>query len=159
LTIGVSGCYNRISRAEVEQIARLVAEELENIHPGFVHTITGGFVTLLSAYLSSDYVIDIDVENQRATISILSFHTLITRKGKGAWTFFSLAYKDAVSLPTFFVGILHSTLLNLSLNQTIAISRIILQNSRRYEIVQPRSSPPTCPISFHIARRRTVFPE
>ncbi|PVF97046.1 Nucleotidyltransferase [Serendipita vermifera] len=33
----------KISRAEVEQIARVVTEELENIHPGFVHTITGGY--------------------------------------------------------------------------------------------------------------------
>ncbi|CAG7854798.1 SubName: Full=Related to DNA polymerase Tdt-N {ECO:0000313/EMBL:CCA68683.1} [Serendipita indica DSM 11827] len=33
----------KISRAEVEEVARIIANELEIIQPGFIHTITGGY--------------------------------------------------------------------------------------------------------------------
>ncbi|KAG8815000.1 hypothetical protein FRC17_000901 [Serendipita sp. 399] len=33
----------KIARAEVEEVARIIMDELEKIQPGFVHTITGGY--------------------------------------------------------------------------------------------------------------------
>jgi hypothetical protein len=42
-----ANCELRISRAEVEEVARLLEAELEKILPGFVHTIVGGWVQLI----------------------------------------------------------------------------------------------------------------
>jgi len=51
----------------VEEIARLVGEELSIILPGFIHTITGGCVDMTDRLVINSLIADIDAENPKAT--------------------------------------------------------------------------------------------
>jgi len=77
-------CF-RIARAEVEEIARLVGEELSVVLPGFIHTITGGYELVIENLSICSVFEGIDVESPKAMTSTSCFRTRRVERGKKQW--------------------------------------------------------------------------
>lgn len=73
---------SRIPRDEVEEMGRAVMHELNELEPGCVSTIVGGYVSSLQSWpvLCCRRNIDIEEASRRATTSTLSLRTLTPRR-------------------------------------------------------------------------------